>query len=443
MVITCENIRFINIFRQPYTNLSFSNEITGAPHSRTQIQENPKQSAHINVPNNPPINNVKTIDDVLPNIFKYYEKTYPEKFIHFLRLKCTLASCDLCTVSFHGYFLTIMKHYNGKKHSLSLKKHFVKFKFEESKKIQENPKTSNNIIVPNTPVNNADNSQLSTLSSSSGTPGLIAPPTMGNRNTIYNGITSPSNPPIDNVKNIHNLLDMFKYYEKIYPQKFIIYLKLRCTNDRCILCEVSKPNMTHYKGKRHVQTLKDHFELRSWQSNLFNVPKTPLKNPINVPKPQPWPKPSINNVKDIRYLSDMFIYYEKLYPEMFMDYLKLKCTNFRCKLCGVSSPNMLHYKGQGHAQSLKKHYELRYWRPINMPNTPINDVKDIKTLSDMFKYYRKTYPEEFIQYLKLRFTRQKCNLCRVDFTAYNVTLTDVQMWNEMIIDHCKEMKHSD
>ena len=73
--------------------------------------------------------------------------------------------------------------------------------------IQENPKQSANINMPDTPINNAYNSQLSTLSSSTGPalppaprptppplppslpPPLPPPPAMGNRNTINNGIT--------------------------------------------------------------------------------------------------------------------------------------------------------------------------------------------------------------------------------------------------------------
>ena len=125
-----------------------------------------------------------------------------------------------------------------------------------------------------------------------------------------------------------------------------------------------------------------------------------------------------------------------------MDYLKLKCTNDICKLCHYVKPPMSHYQGKRHEYYLKEHFKntWKWSSPINVPNLPINNIKDIKTLSDMFKFYRIKYPEEFIQYLKLRLNRKKCNLCRVDFPVH--TATDVQMWNQMIIDHCKGMKHS-
>ena len=207
----------------------------------------------------------------------------------------------------------------------------------------------------------------STLSSSSGTTGLIAPPEMDKPNTISNGITDAlhsrsqiqenqrqsgqinvPNPPMNNI-NSTNLLDMFKYYEKTFPKEFIQCLKLRCTHISCNICAVSFPinrkakdNMikAHYKGNRHSQSLKKHF--------------------------QNWKK---NKIQYIDNLLDLFKYYEKTYPQEFLYYLKLRCTSTSCNLCTVSftglvygfgssitSQNMVHYTGKRHVQTLRKYF---------------------------------------------------------------------------------------
>ena len=58
----------------------------------------------------------------------------------------------------------------------------------------------------------------------------------------------------------------------------------------------------------------------------------------------------------------LFKSYEKTYPKEFIPYLKLSYMPTRCNLCGFSfhvsgSSPMLHYKGNIHLKSLKKHFE--------------------------------------------------------------------------------------
>ena len=152
----------------------------------------------------------KSLDNILLEMFKYYEKAFPKEFIQCLKMRCTQTSCNMCSVSFLSRDTKtkeqlIVAHYKGKRHSQSLRKHFQHWK---------------------------------------------------NNRSQY----------------IDNFLDLFKYYEKIYPEEFIYYLKLRCTSTSCNLCTVSftglvygfgssitSQNMVHYTGKRHVQTLRKYF----------------------------------------------------------------------------------------------------------------------------------------------------------------------------------------
>ena len=77
--------------------------------------------------------------------------------------------------------------------------------------IQENPMQSAHVNGSNTPINNAYNSQFSTLSSSSG-PALLP-------------VKKPPMVLLNNIKKVKTLSDIFIYYETLYPKEFIQYLK--------------------------------------------------------------------------------------------------------------------------------------------------------------------------------------------------------------------------
>ena len=108
------------------------------------------------------------------------------------------------------------------------------------------------------------------------------PPAISNQNAIYNGTIDPLHSPAqiqrNQNQNIHiivpnppnqwdNISDMFKYYEKTYPEEFIYYLRLRCTITSCNICFVCNFgwNMDHYYGRKHAQTLRKYF--RNWKKN--------------------------------------------------------------------------------------------------------------------------------------------------------------------------------
>ena len=118
---------------------------------------------------------------------------------------------------------------------------------------------------------------------------------------------------------------------------------MRCTQTSCNMCSVSFLSrdaktkeqliVAHYKGKRHSQSLRKHFQ--HWKNNRSQY---------------------IDN------FSDLFKYYEKIYPEEFIYYLRLRCTITSCNICFVCNFgwNMDHYNGRKHAQTLRKYF--RNWK---------------------------------------------------------------------------------
>ena len=139
--------------------------------------------------------------------------------------------------------------------------------------------------------------------------------------------------------------------------------------------------------------------------------------------------------------------YEKTYPVEFISYLKIRCMPNNCTLCQVSfhmRASMDHYKGKKHSKTLKKHFEdwssknkhfeehgiviekkeQNIVEPIKASEQKVqveaNKAKTlaqerIENLNILFKNYEKTYPEEFVSFLKLSCTPNRCNLCEIDF----------------------------
>ena len=86
-------------------------------------------------------------------------------------------------------------------------------------------------------------------------------PLIQNRGPIISNVVSP--PFLDTPA------DMFKYYEKTYPEQFISFLKLNCMPYNCKICSTGKftihTSMSHYRGKKHARFLKENFD--EWSKN--------------------------------------------------------------------------------------------------------------------------------------------------------------------------------
>ena len=72
--------------------------------------------------------------------------------------------------------------------------------------------------------------------------------------------------------------DIFKHYEKRYPKEFLSlsYLKLSCTPYECKPCRKHfsiKTSMQHYRGKKHVNFLKEEFEAWNKKTQQQQKPK--------------------------------------------------------------------------------------------------------------------------------------------------------------------------
>ena len=150
-------------------------------------------------------------------------------------------------------------------------------------------------------------------------------------------------------------------------------------------------NMGYKEGTGIVEPIK-----ASGQKGCQGIGINDSSNHISVKYPP------INYAEKIKILINS---YEETYPKEFISCLRLSCMPTRCKLCRFSfhvSASMLHYNACINSNTLKKHFEnwtKKKQAEANKAKTLAQER--IENLNILFKNYEKTYPEEFVSFLKL------------------------------------------